>query len=261
MTTAIEYVNESWNPIQERRKGKTGRGYHCTKISDGCRHCWAERFNIRFGNGLPFDDSPVEFELIQKAFEQLLHWKKPRRVLVQPMGDLFHNYVPPQLILSIFQQIAQRPEHTYFILTKRPARMLMLLKWDEFKMQSGFIGANYPPNIYLGVTIESGKYIHRIDDLLQIPGKHWVSVEPMLGPVDISQTVTYWDDPSAGINWVIAGCESGPGRRPAKIEWFQDLKNQCVLAGVPFFLKQIQGNDGRVYHMPFMDGKVWDQMP
>jgi protein gp37 len=123
--TRIEWADKTWNPIQAVTKGKSGRGYHCTKISPGCDNCYAEATNALRGNGIPFDSRATAFELVVKTLEAPLHWKKPRRVFVQSMGDLFHEFITLAMVDEVYKIMARCPQHTFMILTKRPMRMLM----------------------------------------------------------------------------------------------------------------------------------------
>ena len=247
--TNIPYITHSWNPLQDTRKGPSGRGYHCTKCSPGCHNCWAEGVNMRFGNKLPFDDTPAEFEIVRKELETPLRLKKRARIGTMFMGDLFHEDVRDLDVGSIFRVIEEAGQHTFIVLTKRPGRMSKYIRC---------YGA--PKNVHLGVTAcNQAEADEKTSVLSQIPAAvRFVSYEPLLTPVAIKSVYGHFPD------WVIAGCESGPGRRPAKIEWFRDLKNQCVNAGVPFFLKQMTGfgdKANKVFHMPELDGKIWDQLP
>ena len=267
--TNIEYLTHSWNPLQDKRKGPSGRGYHCTKCSPACDHCWAEAVNMRFGNKLPFDDTTVEFEIVKN---EILTWeiratKKPARIGIQFMGDLFHPAVTNRHYGKIFdvvymgryEKLMKKREHPHIFmaLTKRIERAAEVIEyWQER------YGGKMPDNFWLGVSIWDQESANRfIPILLQIPAAvHFVSAEPVLEAVDISQTVTYWDDPSAGIKLVIAGCESGPGRRHIGVKPFRQLRDQCVAAYIPYFLKQMEIG-GKVVKMPRLDSKVWAQMP
>lgn len=240
MSTKIEWCDETINPIQDKIKGKSGRGYHCTKVSPGCDHCYAESMNKRFGNGLPFDARKAEFELVQSELEKPLRWKKPKRIFVQSMGDLFHKDITNEFIDRVFVMMLHpmlgMNHHTYIILTKRPERILTghPKHYAQWK------------NIWLGVTAENqAQADKRIPVLLQIPAAvRFVSMEPMLGPVDLIliKRLTIRNGMVAegdGLDWVICGGESGPGARPMQIQWARDLLAQCRAAGVPFFMKQI----------------------
>jgi protein gp37 len=236
-------VPESWNPLQDVRKGKSGRGYHCTKVSPGCENCWAEAMNRRFGNGFPFDDAPVEFELA--GLDKPLRWRKPRTVAVQLMGDLFHEEVLFSSIWDIFDVMAYTPKHTYVVLTKRPDRMLAFLDEAGYLEREAF---PLPPNIWGMVTVESQEQAWRASDLSKAPFVvRGVSIEPMLGAVDLcfpeplmgnEHSYLGTDSVIDKLDWVIVGGESGPGARPMRPDWARGIRDQCSQAGVPFFFKQ-----------------------
>jgi len=233
--TKIEWCDKVWNPV-------TG----CTPVSAGCDNCYAERMSKRFYRGWnPRAHFEVRFH--PSRLDQPLRWKKPRRVFVCSMGDLFHDDVREEWILSVLIRIVKAPQHTFMVLTKRPSRM------NQFFAHASEMTGGNPPNLWLGVTVESPEWLWRLNDLRKIPAAlRFVSFEPLLadmGEVDFT-----------GIGWAIIGCESGPRRRPANIEWFRSIRDQCVSADVPFFLKQMDIN-GRLVKMPELDGRVWDEFP
>lgn len=295
--TRIEWTEYSWNPI-------TG----CTPISEGCQNCYAQRMAKRLAGrcGYPADD-PFRVTLHPDKLNEPLKWKKPRRVFVCSMSDLFHEDVPFEFIDYMFAVMGRSQQHTFLLLTKRPERMREYLqagRYQEilhiayklnFRPEGLGKGIDNPndmrwwPNVWLGVTAENQQRAdERIPILLQIPAAvRFVSVEPMLGPVDLSkwlggtwycETCECTVDPEfvpfseihypcenyldfiPGIDWVICGSESGPNHRKTKIEWIRDLREQCISANVPFFLKQMEIN-GRMVKMPELDGKIWDQFP
>jgi len=200
----------------------------------------ANRFRGR--NGFPADN-PFAVTLHPERLEAPLRWRKPRRVFVCSMGDLFHNQVPMEFLEAVFDIMRRCPQHIFQILTKRSASLSLLdyiLHWA--------------PNIWMGVSVENQNNISRLSNLLgTLSFVKFISIEPMLGPVDLAPWTKYLD-------WVICGCESGPGRRPCRIEWIRDLRDQCVKAGVPFFLKQMDVA-GKLVKMPALDGRVWGQTP
>jgi len=255
MGTKIDYVDESWNPFQDVHKGKSGRGYHCTKVSPGCDNCWAERFNNRFGNKIPFDDAPAKLELVEKELTRPQRWtRKRRRVLFQAMGDIFHGGVDWLDIDKVLLICALCPEHHFFLLTKRsnPAwyylvnrptgeylkrKYRVMREVSKFKIKELPLEMEWPlPNLWLGITAEDQeRFNERWNILKQIPAAgYFISHEPALGPIE------YPDDfLSLGIRaLVITGGEAGPGSRPMHPDWVRRDRAQCVLPGVHFFFKQ-----------------------
>ena len=231
-TTSIEWTEATWNPV---------RG--CTKVSPGCKHCYAQTFAERWRGipGHPYEQG-FDLRLVPEKLEEPLSWTKPRRIFVNSMSDLFHERVPEEFIQRVFEVMEQATRHTFQILTKRAARVRELaprLPW--------------PPNVWQGVSVETARYTSRIDDLQQVPAAvRFLSVEPLLGPIPAL--------PLDGISWVIVGGESGPKHRPLDPAWVREIRDQCVDARVPFFFKQWGGRTpkagGRV-----LDGEKWDQMP
>lgn len=270
---------ESWNPLQDARKGESGRGYHCTKVSPGCEHCWAEAMNKRFGNGLPFDNAPTDFELV--GMDKPLRWRKPRTVAVQLMSDIFHEEVSFVQIADIFDLMAQTSKHTYIVLTKRQGRMLAFLD-----AHLEFTGVPLPDNIWGMVTAENQEQAdERIADLRKAPfAVLGASIEPMLEEIDVSAYLSrhcnfcggtledhrgerrcsrpYWGITMErpGLDWVIVGGESGPGARPMNPDWARKVRDDCQAAGVAFFYKQAIINGKRI-SCPELDGKQWKEFP
>jgi protein gp37 len=243
--TRIEWAHKVWNPI-------TG----CSPVSEGCQNCYAKRMSKRLAGrcGYPADD-PFRVTLHPERLDEPLKWKKPRRVFVCSMGDLFHEDVPRWMRFEVMDIILQAKQHTFLILTKRPANMKECFEWYYSKAGRTIETIK---NLWLGVTAENqARADERIPILLQIPATvRFVSVEPMLGPVDLTNFII---GPNR-LDWVICGSETGPNRREACIEWIGDLCDQCEHAGVPFFLKQMEV-DGKIVKMPKLNGKVWDRMP
>jgi len=226
---------------------------------------------------------PVPFSTVvchPERLDQPLHWMRPRVVFVPSMGDLFHEGVPDAFILCCLQAMKDASRHTFLILTKRPQRMNSLLSYlaklsQETPPEHWGNGGGWPyPNVYLGVTAENqDRWDERAGILKDIPAAHrFVSVEPMLGPVAGHGLRGYESVPDAPgmqfyareIDCVIAGCESGPGRRPAPHDWFRRLRDQCEEMEVPFFLKQMGANEdgtGRVVKLPKLDGVVYAETP
>ena len=200
-------------------------GTFCTRISPGCKLCYASAINIRFGNGLEYvvtNLSNIEFFIDEKILEEPLKRKKPATIFVGDMFDLFHEAIPDAEISYVFATMYDAKQHTFQLLTKRPDRMMrFILHWGVAE-----------ENIWLGTSIESPDYKERADFLRNTPAElHYLSIEPLLsdiGRLDLS-----------GIEWVICGGESGPGARPFNLAWAESLQEQCKAAGVPFFMKQI----------------------
>lgn len=221
--TRVEWADASWNPIKMR----------CTKISEGCKNCYADRLLSRH---LPVMDDAypgpgekprLDVECLQQPF----HWRKPRRIFVESMGDLFHEDVLPYMIDSVLKVAMDCQQHTFMVLTKRPDNMSSSLRgWD------------YLPNLWLGVTAENQRTAdERIPILLSIPASvHFVSVEPMLGKIDLDLCGANYgrDSLNEMVNWVICGGETGPGARPMQSNWALHLLRQCLTANVPFFFKK-----------------------
>lgn len=233
--TKIEWATKVWNPV-------TG----CTKISPGCDNCYAERMSKRFAEqwGLPADD-PFKVTLHPDRLEEPLRWKKPARIFVCSMGDLFHDDVDYYPIDKVFDTIIKAKQHTFLILTKRPERAKLIL--TGVTRRNGIL-----PNLWIGVTAENQEQADkRIPVLLQIPAEvRFVSVEPMLGPVDLRpwfpwdshrKNLAGWEpnpDYRQGLHWVICGGESGTEARPVHPDWIRSLRDQCQAAETPFLFKQ-----------------------
>lgn len=230
--SAIEWTEATWNPV-------TG----CTKISQGCKHCYAERLAGRLqAMGVPQYRNGFALTLHPQMLDRPRRWRRSRVVFVNSMSDLFHRDVPLEFIQRVFEVMNETPRHTYQVLTKRPeiaADYAPHLAWT--------------PNIWMGTSVENALVGHRIANLRMIPAAvRFLSLEPLLGPLHRL--------PLAGVHWAIVGGESGPGARPMDPAWVREIRDQCVAAGVPFFFKQWGGVNkkatGRV-----LDGRTWDEMP
>lgn len=254
----IAWTEETWNPI---------RG--CSKVSTGCANCYAETMAARFcGEGMPYAGLVTPggqwngtVRLVRGHLEDPLRWRRPRRVFVNSMSDLFHEHLSFEEIASIFGVMAAAPQHTFQVLTKRPARMREWFEWVSqpgdrpvsrcWDAGVGHLGRldvrNFEawplPNVWLGVTVEDQAAAdHRIPDLLQVPAAvRFVSCEPLLGPMEIAFAMP-WRITGACLNrsidWVICGGESGPWARPMHPDWARGLRDQCSAAGTPFLFKQ-----------------------
>lgn len=255
----IQWTDRTWNPV---------RG--CSRVSTGCEHCYAERQAHRFsGAGQPYEGltrmtehGPVwtgKIRLVPEALEEPLRWRKPSRVFVNSMSDIFHEDVPAEFISQVFAIMALAKEHTFQILTKRPERMrdyLLEIQDDDKDMQrwanaapekypcaAGAIEARDWPlsNVWLGVSVENqASADERIPILLQTPAAvRFLSVESLLEAVDIAKSRGDEWRWRPGIDWVIIGGESGPNARPCNIEWIRSIVRQCKAAGVRCFVKQL----------------------
>lgn len=225
--TKIEWTEATWNPV-------TG----CKKVSAGCKHCYAERDWARLAH-LPSYQGRAFTDVVchPERLDQPLRWKRPRRIFVNSMSDLFHPDVPIEFIRQVFDVMEVCPQHTFQILTKRAERMQFLL-WSEWDWKPA-------ANIWLGVSVEDQATAdERIPLLLQTPAAvRWISAEPLLGAVDLSQFLIHsLDEAEAvgnyGLDWVVAGGESGSLARPMYPDWVRNLRNQCADANVPFLFKQ-----------------------
>jgi len=232
LKSKIEWTENTWNPI-------TG----CTKISDGCKNCYActmaKRLklmgNKKYANGF-------NLTLHETCLEEPLRWKKPALIFVNSMSDLFHEDVPLEFIQKVFQVMNDASWHTFQVLTKRTERLVELAKY-----------LNWTENIWQGVTVENRKYVGRINDLRKVPARiRFISFEPLIGEVG--------NLPLSDIDWVIVGGESGPRAREMKQEWVLSIKRQCEIQGVLFYFKQWGGikkkKNGRL-----LLGRTWDEMP
>jgi protein gp37 len=230
--SSIEWTEMTWNPV-------TG----CTKVSQGCKRCYAERMAKRL--------TAMGSERYRNGFKVTLHpdlldvprrWRQPRVVFVNSMSDLFHQDIPPEYIERVFMTMRECPQHTFQVLTKRSERLAALapqLPW--------------PGNVWMGVSVEDARVVSRIDDLRRVPAAvRFLSLEPLIGPLE---KLSLRD-----IHWVIVGGESGPRARPMRKEWVESIYAQCRAAGVPFFFKQWGGTrkdlTGRQLH-----GRTFNEMP
>lgn len=237
--SAIEWTEATWNPV-------TG----CTQVSPGCAHCYALRFAERF-RGVPGHPYEVGFDLTlrRERLEQPLEWRRPRRIFVNSMSDLFHEDVPLSFITEVFDVMARANWHVFQILTKRAERLAELaptLPWA--------------PNVWMGVSVENQRWTRRIELLHGVPAAvRFLSCEPLLedlGELDLH-----------GIDWVIVGGESGPGARRMDAEWARSIRDQCLASATPFFFKQWGQIDatgrssGKKAAGRVLDGRTWNEYP
>ena len=238
----IEWTQSTWNPI---------RG--CTRVSDGCRFCYAERIAARFSKeGLAYEGLAKmtkagprwsnKIRLIPELLDAPLKWKTPQYIFVNSMSDLFHEEVPLEFILSVFDTMHKAAKHQFQVLTKRSQRLLELSSEIQ-----------WPKNVWMGVSVENQDYTYRINHLRQTDAHiKFLSLEPLIGALrhlDLTR-----------IDWVIVGGESGPHARPMQKEWVIDIRNQCQQADIPFFFKQWGGRnkkrEGRI-----LEKRTWDDLP
>lgn len=241
----IEWTDSTWNPV-------TG----CTKISPGCKYCYAEVIAERYRGvaNHPYEQG-FDMRLWPQRLELPLRWKKPRRIFVNSMSDLFHPYVPDEFIDGVFETMREASQHQFQVLTKRPERMSEYMKSYDEKM--GPIAERHP-NIWLGTSIETEKYMERARVVSKLSSSvRFLSCEPLLGPLDLSSVL---GGEHRGINWVIVGGESGPRSRPMKEEWVTEIRDQCERAEVPFFFKQWGGTNKKKAGRT-LENRTWDEYP
>jgi protein gp37 len=230
--SSIEWTESTWNPL-------TG----CTKISPGCKFCYAERMAKRLhGMGQPRYANGFELTLHEDVLEVPLSWRRPQRVFVNSMSDMFHADVPTRFVERVFDVMRRAHWHQFQILTKRSDRLRELSP-----------AIDWPSNVWMGVSVERQDYVSRIDDLRATGAAvKFLSLEPLLGPLRELDL--------RSIDWAIVGGESGPGARPMEESWVLEIKAQCREAGVPFFFKQWGGfnkkKTGRL-----LEGRTWDEWP
>ncbi|MFD0366309.1 DUF5131 family protein [Nocardia sp. GCM10030253] len=277
MSTGIEWTETTWNPV-------TG----CDRISAGCDNCYALAMAKRLKamgsdkyqrDGDPRTSGPgFAVTMHRGALEIPLRWRAPRLVFVNSMSDLFHAKVSEEFVRAVLDVVRATPQHTYQVLTKRPSRARRLTER----------GLEFPPNLWLGTSVENGATTHRITDLLATPATvRFLSCEPLLGPLDLDRFLfpsacpagcgCRWPDdadrfecgcpercnqqrPTPAIDWVIVGGESGPNARPMQPDWVRDLRDQCVEAGTAFFFKQWGGRTPKSAGRE-LDGQIWNQFP
>ncbi|HZO88664.1 MAG TPA: phage Gp37/Gp68 family protein [Chthonomonadaceae bacterium] len=230
--SAIEWTDATWNPV-------TG----CTQVGPGCDHCYAMTFAERFRGvtGHPYEQG-FDLKLWPERLELPLQWRKPRRIFVNSMSDLFHKDIPDDYIRRVFDTMVKADWHIYQVLTKRSSRLAELgqtLPWR--------------PHIWAGVSIELDQMVSRADHLRKVPAYvRFISAEPLLGPLPRLNL--------EGIHWLIAGGESGPHYRPPDPDWIRDLRDRCQAVGVAFFFKQWGGRTPKAGGR-LLDGRTWDEMP
>lgn len=232
IASKIEWTEATWNPV-------TG----CTKISEGCRYCYAEKLALRLkAMNNPRYLNGFDITLHYDALSNPIKWQTPKMIFVNSMSDLFHEKIPISFIKKVFEVIRKANHHKYQILTKRSERLLEiapLLRW--------------PDNLWMGVTVEMEEFAYRISHLIQTPAKvKFISFEPLLNNINTLDL--------KGINWVIVGGESGPKSRIMEKEWVINIKDHALNNGIPFFFKQWGGKNKKKAGRT-LDGKTWSQTP
>lgn len=243
--SAIEWTEATWNPT-------TG----CDRVSPGCDHCYALTLAKRLkamgaakyqADGDPRTSGPgFAVRVHPDALDLPYRWRQPRVVFVNSMSDLFHAKVPVGFIHDVFEVMADTPQHTYQVLTKRSRRLRRLAQ-----------SLDWPRNVWMGVSVENAAQLVRVEDLRETPAQvKFLSAEPLLGPLftpAVSLDLT-------GIDWVITGGESGPGARPCDPEWVREIRDACAQLGAAFFHKQWGGRTPKAGGRE-LDGRTWDDMP
>ena len=251
--SAIEWTDATWNPV-------TG----CTKVSPGCRNCYAERFSERFRDvpGHPYQQG-FDLRLWPERLHIPLSWRKPRRVFVNSMSDLFHEAVPDRFIEHAFETMAQVPHHTFQLLTKRAQRFVEWSQHRYTRLGKGRKGKKaWPQNVWAGVSVESQDFLWRVRALRRVPSIiRFVSFEPLIAAVRLDPALL------RGIDWVIVGGESGPGARRMLDSWVRDIRGICETHRISFFFKQWGAYDesgnrlGKKRAGRVLDGRTWDEFP
>ena len=226
-STMIEWTDKTWNPT-----------VGCNKVSPGCKHCYAETITKRFRQNFP---NGFDFTLHPERLEEPRRWRKPSRVFVNSMSDLFHERMPLDFLQEIFGVMAECPRHIFQVLTKRHGRLVELAPQLE-----------WPQNVWMGVSVENQDYVQRVDYLREVPAAvRFLSCEPLLGPLNLNLE---------GIHWVIVGGESGKGHRPINAEWVRDIRAHCREQDAAFFFKQWGGIRPKARGRE-LGGRTYDEMP
>jgi protein gp37 len=230
--SAIEWTEATWNPV-------TG----CSKVSPGCAHCYAETLAERFRgvSGHPYEQG-FDLRLWPDRLEHPLRWRRPRMIFVNSMSDLFHEDIPDDFVRRIFEVMVRAEQHTFQVLTKRHERLAELA-----------VDLPWPQHVWMGVSIENRRFVHRADYLRRVPAAvRFISAEPLLGPLEGLDL--------NGIDWLIAGGESGPGHRPVKEAWLRELRDRCRSEEVAFFFKQWGGQTPKAGGRK-LKGREWNEIP
>lgn len=247
MPSSIEWTDDTWNPV-------TG----CTRVSPGCDHCYMFALYPRLkAMGVPgYQTAPGDVRLLPERLSIPLSWRNPRRVFVNSMADVFHPNVPFDFIFEMFsvmEEATSKQGHVFQVLTKRPGRAVAW--WKQYRRN---FPDGWPPNIWIGTSVENQKYAPRLTVLGRLPAPvRFVSAEPLLERIDL----TPWLEKGV-LKWVIVGGESGRAARPMDLDWVRHLRDQSASAGVAFFLKQLGGvRNKRGGDAAVIDGRLWREMP
>jgi protein gp37 len=230
--SSIEWTSASWNPV-------TG----CDRVSPGCAHCYAKTFAERFSGvpGHPYEQG-FALRFWPDRLELPLRWRRPKLIFVNSMSDLFHEAIPDPYVERVFDVMRRADHHVFQVLTKRHERLARLAP-----------RLDWPKNVWMGVSIENRRFVHRADRLREVPSAvRFISAEPLLGPLEGLDL--------SGVDWLIAGGESGPGHRRVDADWVRDLRDRCAVEGVAFFFKQWGGRTPKTGGRE-LDGRTWDEMP
>lgn len=230
--SAIEWTEATWNPV-------TG----CDQVSPGCAHCYAKTFAERFKGvpGHPYEQG-FGLRIWPERLDHPLKWKRPRTIFVNSMSDLFHEDIPDDFVAKVFDVMEEADHHVFQVLTKRQDRMVELA-----------LDLPWPSNVWMGVSIENRRFVHRADALREVPAAvRFISAEPLLGPLEGLDL--------DGIDWLIAGGESGPGHRRVDEDWITDLRDRCGDEDVAFFFKQWGGHRPKTNGRE-LEGRTWDEYP
>jgi protein gp37 len=230
--SAIEWTEATWNPV-------TG----CDQVSPGCAHCYAKTFAERWKGvpGHPYEQG-FRLRLWPERLDHPLKWKRPRTIFVNSMSDLFHEDIPDDYVAKVFDVMEEADHHVFQVLTKREDRLVELAP-----------NLSWPSNVWMGVSIENRRFLHRADSLREVPAAvRFISAEPLLGPLEGLDL--------DGIHWLIAGGESGPGHRRVDEAWITDLRDRCGDEGVAFFFKQWGGHRPKTNGRE-LEGRTWDEYP
>lgn len=247
MASNIEWTDETWNPV-------TG----CTRVSPGCDNCYMFALypRLRGMSVAGYETDPSEVQLMPERLDAPFKWKKPRRVFVNSMSDVFHPSVPYEFAFEMFKVMEQASEergHVFQVLTKRPGRAVGW--WNRFADR---FTDGWPENIWIGTSVENQKYAPRITVLERLPAAvRFVSAEPLLEEIDLTEWLS-----RGALHWLIVGGESGRKARPMDLDWVRRLRDQADVFGVAFFLKQLGGSRGkRGGDEAAVDGRTWHQIP